>query len=137
MELQTIFNMVLQHLARQNHGATDGEHGCAYRADEGRKCAVGYLLSDAVYDDDVEGEVVGDDNIDAAIVESIGELPYGAQAVLARLQSVHDGDYEAVCAGTPLNFCALSKERRLQRIMQTVEQLASDYDLIVPRAIYD
>ncbi|AAM28362.1 hypothetical protein [Vibrio phage VpV262] len=135
MELQTIFNMVLQHLARQDHGASDFEHGCAYRAEGGRKCAVGYLLSESAYHDDVEGEVIGDEHINAAVEESIGELPYGGYNVLSRLQTLHDGDYDMVCSGEEVS--GMSKERRVLRMVSAVEELADAFDLIVPRAFYD
>lgn len=51
-----IFEIVKAHLLAQRAPAMDGVgYGCVYRADNGRKCAVGCLIPDEAYTDDIEG----------------------------------------------------------------------------------
>ncbi|MFG1501661.1 hypothetical protein ABMA70_15740 [Halobacteriovorax sp. XZX-3] len=139
MELQTIFNMVLQHLARQNQAAMNPEtEGCAYRGGENTKCAVGYLIAESSYYEEFEGQTVGDSAVDEAVKESVGELTLSAFDMLARLQSIHDGDYELICKRCPYDSSpATAMKVRLNRMMNEVRDIADDYNLIVPRAIYD
>lgn len=54
MTLQDIFDKSAVHLLTQNQRAK--KHGtCAYRGDEGLKCAVGCLIPDEHYDSVIEG----------------------------------------------------------------------------------
>ena len=57
MTNQQIFNKVAKHLLKQGRRARDG-NGCAYRGENGTKCAVGCLIPDALYDDRLEGSSV-------------------------------------------------------------------------------
>lgn len=54
MEAQEIFDKVAEHLATQKRPSLRSS-GCAYRGDEGRKCAFGIFIPDADYTKDFEG----------------------------------------------------------------------------------
>lgn len=65
-KMQEIFDRTVKHLAEQSGPAltrTEKEDGCvtikcAYRADGGRKCAVGYWLIDEEYWSGIEGKAI-------------------------------------------------------------------------------
>lgn len=54
---QQIYDKVKRHLIKQNARAkTKGEYAvCAYRAKDGKKCAIGCLLPDQYYAEEIEG----------------------------------------------------------------------------------
>jgi len=53
MKLQEAFDISAAHLLRQNaraiEGAPQGRGRCRYRTEDGRKCAIGVLMPDALY----------------------------------------------------------------------------------------
>lgn len=49
MNRQEIFDTVLTNLRKQKFRSTDEQNFCMYRGCEGRKCAVGHLISDENY----------------------------------------------------------------------------------------
>ena len=62
---QLAFSTVARHLLTQNKVSYDLIHDrCAYRGDNGLKCAIGCLIDDRDYDVSMEGDVVrwGDEN---------------------------------------------------------------------------
>jgi hypothetical protein len=93
MTPQEIFDRVATHLFTQGKQAVDGVNGpgggyCQYRASDGSRCAVGALLPDALYNEDMEGQNVG--GLYQAYPEVrayFGEANYG---LLISLQGVHD-----------------------------------------------
>jgi hypothetical protein len=56
---QQIFNRVWRHIIKQGGPAMDG-NTCAYRAKNGRKCGIGALIPDDVYEKRIEGMGVND-----------------------------------------------------------------------------
>lgn len=60
MTAQEIFNTVAAHLLRQGRKAEGygTQPGCAYRSNDGDKCAVGCLIPDDDYSIELEGAVV-------------------------------------------------------------------------------
>lgn len=57
-----IFNFVKNHLLTQNARAVNEDApgtGCAYRTPDGKKCAVGCLITDGEYTSLIEGAIVG------------------------------------------------------------------------------
>lgn len=60
MQPQEIFDTVVRHLAVQGRRAIarQGYGGCAYRGDNGTKCAAGVLIPDEKYDPGMEGSNV-------------------------------------------------------------------------------
>jgi hypothetical protein len=58
MTEQEIFDIVAAHLIRQGRQSMDPAFGCAYRAPNGDKCAVGCLLNDDEINYAIEGRFV-------------------------------------------------------------------------------
>ena len=53
---QDVFNQVARHLLRQDEKSIR-PNGCAYRGEEGLKCAAGCLIGDDEYDPSLEGKL--------------------------------------------------------------------------------
>lgn len=95
MEPQEVFNTVSRHLFKQGHRAgvyldapSSPEFECRYHAPNGEACAVGCLMTDDVYDPEMEGsDVLG-------VVENFSVPEWMRQhtvlRLLRRLQLVHD-----------------------------------------------
>lgn len=105
---QAIFNQVYTHLLTQNEKCED-ENGCAYRNEQGLKCAVGCLITDEVYEtynyvedsDDGYGHIIEmklntleGNSIDApdvmrAVEDSIDEFSYNDLLDMSHSGSQH------------------------------------------------
>ena len=89
MSNQEIFDKVVRHLSAQGLCAMlDGT--CAYRGDGGLKCAVGCLIPDGIYHEDIEGKNVKNlfNNFPDQMKAS-GLDPKSAD-LLTDLQRIHD-----------------------------------------------
>lgn len=53
--MQEVFNKVVRHLLTQKQKARVGTT-CMYKTPEGLKCAVGCLIPDELYSQDIEGK---------------------------------------------------------------------------------
>lgn len=83
---QEIFDEVVEHLFNQGRKAQTKGGGCMYRCEDGRKCAVGALIPDDMYDDYFEGKLADDPDIVAAL-----PAEYRVGAVFLRsMQLQHD-----------------------------------------------
>lgn len=98
MTNQEIFDRVYVHLLTQN-AKSEASIGCAYRGDNGRKCAIGCLIPDEVYKPDFEGispEVLGEappiGPCQEAFFEALLSLGFSIKqgAFLNSLQLIHD-----------------------------------------------
>jgi hypothetical protein len=79
---QTVFDTVKIHLLTQGAKSKIPGGYCLYRGPEGRKCAVGCLISDDVYSDEME---------DLRLKEVVVKIGLSEHFdLLQRLQSVHD-----------------------------------------------
>ena len=90
---QTIFDKVAAHLLAQGRPSlSDNELECAYRGENGLRCAVGYLIDDAHYRVYMEGRSVQDDSVLRAVKSSLGllHLPARTADLLGDLQHLHD-----------------------------------------------
>ncbi len=67
---------------------------CMYRGEAGTKCAVGHLINDAVYTPELENKGCRSKIVQAALEQSIGELPENSTGLLVNLQRAHDGASE-------------------------------------------
>lgn len=54
MDQQQIFNQVVEHLARQKEAAVGASGQCALRGSNGTRCAIGLLIPDADYVEEME-----------------------------------------------------------------------------------
>jgi len=95
MNAQEIFDVVAVHLVTQGTRAIDDHGNCRYWDQEtGRKCAIGCLIPENIYDPDFEGNSVhelsgaGWADLEAAVLPE--DLPAWAISFLARLQETHD-----------------------------------------------
>lgn len=100
MNTQQIFDKVATHLLTQNRQAmTLG--GCMYRAEDGAMCAVGCLINDNEYTEELEGRSLWDEityedgystTVREAVERSIGRpITMKEYEMLRDLQQVHDG----------------------------------------------
>jgi hypothetical protein len=92
MTPQEIFDTVARHLFTQGERAGD-DFGCFYRGPCGTKCAVGILIPDAAYHEDMEGcSVAGLFDPEACKLDEFSLPAWMAEHVnlLQRLQNVHD-----------------------------------------------
>jgi hypothetical protein len=90
MTHQEAYNTAVKGLAGQGFLRSVGRHGCMYRGNEGRKCAVGHLIPDSQYNPAGEaswglGQVMED-------VPALRGLSY---EFLHNLQKAHDKAYTA------------------------------------------
>lgn len=106
MNQQEIFNKVVTHLAQQGvqsidiNTRTDEYAGdCAYRGDNGAKCAVGCLILDQFYRPEIEGEFVTSVEVRNCLVESeVLEKSHTEEQLddklnlLGSLQRIHDAN---------------------------------------------
>lgn len=100
LSAQVIFNRVANHLLTQNAKAMraryheDGERYsadiCAYRADDGKKCAVGCLIPDYLYDSNIEAMSCSAGRV-RDILEFSG-VSTDKIKLLESLQYIHDND---------------------------------------------
>lgn len=95
MDQQEVFNKVYRHLLTQGERSestftVDGidRPGCAYRGDEGRKCAIGCLIDDDRYTPELETRGAGHPLVEDALGYSL--LSHDDRCLLKRLQDVHD-----------------------------------------------
>jgi hypothetical protein len=87
MDAQRIFDIVARHLFTQGERALTDGGACAYRGKTGRKCAVGVLIPDSLYNPKLEGH-----SLCKASVEFYGFPDYFNTyfGLLRSLQRVHD-----------------------------------------------
>ena len=90
-----VFNHVRNHLLEQNQQAMYQSGGCVYRKSNGLSCAIGCLISDEHYDEDImEDQPVTDTDVMLGIHLSNPEWNTNsrrsARAMLFFLQKVHD-----------------------------------------------
>lgn len=85
---QEIFNTVARHLLTQMKRSLHGQGKCAYRGDDGLKCAAGCLIPDAKYDVTFEGKSA----LSSTLAKTWKELGYSCIDVdlITDLQRLHD-----------------------------------------------
>ena len=86
-----VFKKVSEHLLTQNEQALDGNWECVYRSDTGLKCAVGCLIDDEFYSEDLEYSVFDRTGSVANALHKSGViLTNEILDLLRRLQKLHD-----------------------------------------------
>jgi hypothetical protein len=95
--LQNIYNRVRDHLLAQGERSMRTVRGygtlCAYRGDDGRKCAVGALISNEAYSIDLETRGACDGGVVMALRASGVDTDAAAtMSLLRELQRIHDGE---------------------------------------------
>lgn len=88
---QEIFNKVSSCLLKQMEKSISLK-GCAYRGDGGLKCAIGHLIPDKEYKEELEGRtIISLFETFPAMMERIG-LSRNDKAFLDSLQGIHDSN---------------------------------------------
>jgi hypothetical protein len=107
---QKMFDMVVRHLLGQRAKAVDELGQCRYRAPDGRRCAIGSLVTDAVYSPLMEGRGAGH-QIVVGVLEAAGYVVLGPTGVgegfLRDLQHIHDNESVERWASSLRNFADL------------------------------
>jgi hypothetical protein len=83
--LRAVFDFVAAHLLTQMEkaGRVDfSTFGCEYKDARGYRCAVGCLIPDALYSEELEG---------SNVLDLPFEVPNATMELLSALQTVHDG----------------------------------------------
>ena len=100
-QMQVVFDIVCERLAEQKNRSVDSaEQVCAYRGDNGVKCAIGHLIPDSIYNKYMEKVSVPylclngmRSELAEYMLETYGiELRFGNEGLsfLADLQCAHD-----------------------------------------------
>lgn len=92
---QEIYNRVKAHLLAQGGPAMEGK-ACAYRAGDGKMCAVGCLITEEAYTPEIENVAVATIMVKAGLIrdalrQSGIEPTTHMLNFLSELQHVHDG----------------------------------------------
>jgi hypothetical protein len=93
--MKALFERVTEHLLRQGCRSVRprpnrAEGFCAYRGKEGRMCAVGCLITDEAYNDELEGKLSTHFAVQDALVQSGVPKEVPVFEMLWLLQRVHD-----------------------------------------------
>lgn len=92
MNNQEIFDTVAHHLLTQGEQSLGGTvDGCAYRGDDGRKCAVGCLIPDELYSPHMEGKTIMGEEV-YTVLQELGLMDGNKGKLLGDLQFLHDHD---------------------------------------------
>lgn len=85
------FDFITKHLYEQG-GRSIGWTGCQYRGDNGFSCAVGCLIPESFYQEDLEGKNVNDYEILHVLQDAHPnlEMTENTVAMLKKLQHIHD-----------------------------------------------
>ena len=95
MKAQEIYDKVLFALRAQGAASTQtdpqtGETECAYRGDNGCKCAAGHLIPDAMYDSSMERQSIAAILVNNPELKSTIEIDAEQIVLLRQLQVAHD-----------------------------------------------
>lgn len=97
LNAKEIYERVSTHLLAQRAVSEDDNGSCRLRSPEGRKCAIGSLVSDALYDPDLEGVGISyyrhaqDGKLLRALYASnVNAYDPGIVDLLIELEEVHD-----------------------------------------------
>jgi len=92
--LQEVFNKVYKHLISAEHPSVDANGYCAYRGQDGRRCAIGCLIADEFYNSALEGLSAEAESVTKILFKSgirVDALPTG---FLDGLQRIHDSRFD-------------------------------------------
>lgn len=114
MTRQEMFDAAYIGLASQGFIRSMSNQGCAYRGDEGRRCAIGWIMPDEAYSPDLEGLSPMNCEIEKALDLASGDICFADE-----LQEAHDGDAHE--GDTP------------EAMKERLESFAIKYNLTVPQ----
>ena len=124
--IQETFNLVWAGLAAQNWqpsmDKSQGAEACAYRGEEGRKCAAGILIPDDRYSSEFEGYTVSICNL-----SEIDEEDPSDRIAKILLEEGHQLDFVSACQSAHDN-----DEGADRSLYDRFISLASHYGLTIP-----
>jgi hypothetical protein len=103
LDRQKAFNTAYHGLAAQGFEQSRTAAGCAYRAHDGKRCALGYLIPDSIYHPKFEGlgpcklpqeffDYIGAQKSEDSQINVAKWMPTLDEYFLIRLQAVHDSN---------------------------------------------
>lgn len=99
---QEVFDIAAVHLIEQGKHSKTIDDGCAYRGDGGCMCAIGVFIPDRMYEQRMEGKVVG--QLFSLYASELAPL-FPNATLMRRLQRTHDG-FDVANWDTQLRFVA-------------------------------
>jgi hypothetical protein len=78
-------------MAKSELFTEEGKRYCAYRGEQGRRCAAGIFISDENYSGKMEGQIAFTDAVKSGLLASGFPDKYEHRHLLLELQKVHDG----------------------------------------------
>lgn len=143
--MQQVFDRVALHLLQQGRKSLmeadrTTSVRCAYRGEGGLKCAVGFLISDEAYNEELESCPVHDAGVCFALNRSGVSTTHGMVEMLGRLQSIHDNaqperwlsSLQSIAASHGLTMPALAAECQSQAEQPVVEEVATKEEHAIP-----
>lgn len=88
MNRQEIFDKAVAGLRSQGFEKSMDHGTCSYRADDGKKCAIGWLIKDENYDSTIEGR--GANSSEVIEMTRLDPVDEKDELFLAELQQMHD-----------------------------------------------
>lgn len=124
LDRQEVFNTVYTKLRAQGKRSIvlEGAHQrCRYRGEGGTRCAIGHLIPDELYSEELEGLNVGQtysnpeiENIDDVLRNIFGELTELDIHFLSVLQRAHDNWTDATLRTLNTNFRRIAEKFNLK-----------------------
>lgn len=91
MDRQAVFDKIRRHLKKQGRRSEKLPLFCAYRNEDGLKCAIGCLITDEFYTQNLEGQAIEANAVLKAVAASLGTtLSKKDKDFLGELQTIHD-----------------------------------------------
>ena len=120
---QELFNKAVAGLASQGFEASvDTDGTCQYRGPNGKRCAVGWLISDASYSPEMEGKTPEKSGYKAAAAMFEALFPSAAERTfLTNLQACHDRAFNSA-----------ANEAVAVAMVKNLDAFARLHDLVIP-----
>lgn len=118
MNRQQIFDTVVSKLLIQGQNSVD-EVVCRYRGPEGRKCAIGHLIPDELYNPDFETRSIDMILEDEKLSKNLPSWMFEEKDFLYRLQAMHDDEISEDLVG----------EEFRTELLAAAEEVAASHNL--------
>jgi hypothetical protein len=91
MKKRKVFKTIATHMLTQNEVSED-DYNCLYRTSAGLLCAIGILIDNDNYSEELESHDVHNSAVSTAVSRSLGSPPLssGDRVFLGALQDIHD-----------------------------------------------
>ena len=136
MDTQQAFDLVIQHLWRQNRTSRrrwPGSEGCAYRGGDATKCAIGTLIPDDLYRDDMEGlssQVLIDQHPEVAGIPALRALCRCSQRGASLIVAAADALTLLQCTSAAMDSSVAAYIARAQDDVGVTDDLLERVELV-------